>query len=212
MPGLYKHQTRVDSISESEYNSDHTNHISNGIPAKFDDYSVNVAQMRVQTDPGEVGSESLATTVAAELERLRYVVAEMKGTTYWYESANKGFATGTVLVFFQNAAPSGWQFLASMEDRLIRVATTATNGGDPGGSWVISGLSVAHKHTFADSGNTGQSNSNGSVGGGAATGFALASHIHTWSFTATSDTNAGTVTSTGAWRPAYITSLPCKRL
>src|SRR5438132_7800042 len=54
-------------------------------------YSATVAQMRLTHDPGEVGSESLATTMAGELERLRFSAYETKHTldprlTYWYES------------------------------------------------------------------------------------------------------------------------------
>ncbi|MFW1946274.1 hypothetical protein ACG93R_22610, partial [Acinetobacter guillouiae] len=46
--------------------------------------------MRTSTDPGESGTESLATSLAGELERLRFVIKEMKGAdvTYWYQSLN----------------------------------------------------------------------------------------------------------------------------
>ena len=55
-------------------------------PEQMDDYSANAAGMQVQTNPGESGSESLPTTLAGELERLRFIINEMKGTTYWYET------------------------------------------------------------------------------------------------------------------------------
>ena len=56
-----------------------------------DDYSVDNTQMQSTTDPGEVGTESKATTLAGELERLRFAVKELKqwclGTiAQWYES------------------------------------------------------------------------------------------------------------------------------
>jgi hypothetical protein len=53
----------------------------------LDDYSANAAGMQVQTDPGESGTESLPTSLAGELERLRYAIAEAKGTSYWYQTA-----------------------------------------------------------------------------------------------------------------------------
>lgn len=92
MAALYSHTTRSDgtTLTAAIYNADHQNHIDNGIPAQLDDYSTNAAQMQTQTDPGEQGSESLATNLAGELERLRSTIAEMKGSTYWYETS--GFA------------------------------------------------------------------------------------------------------------------------
>jgi hypothetical protein len=53
----------------------------------IDDYSTSAGQMRSQTSPGPVGAENLPTSLAGELERLRYVLARQNGTTYWYDSA-----------------------------------------------------------------------------------------------------------------------------
>jgi hypothetical protein len=90
MPGLYSLiATRItgENITATKYNADHQNHIDNQTPQMTDDYSASSSQMQSQTDPGESGAESQATTLAGELERLRYAVAELKGTTYWYSSA-----------------------------------------------------------------------------------------------------------------------------
>ena len=88
MPALYSHTTRATgtTLTAAIYNADHENHITNGVPAQLDDYSASVAEMQTQTDPGEQSSESQATTLAGEIARLRYTIAEMKGTTYWYET------------------------------------------------------------------------------------------------------------------------------
>ena len=90
MAALYTHTTRATglTLTAAIYNADHQNHIDNGVPAQFDDYSVNVAQMQANTDPGEVGSESLAGNLADELERIRFTITELKGTNQWYETAN----------------------------------------------------------------------------------------------------------------------------
>jgi len=91
MAALYSHTTRASGLvlTASIYNSDHQNHIDNGIPAQFDDYSTNAAEMQAQTDPGEAGNESLPTNLAGELERLRFSLAEYKGTQFWYDPTNK---------------------------------------------------------------------------------------------------------------------------
>lgn len=88
MPGNYSHTNRSDglTLTASVYNADHQNHINNATPAGGDDYSANVSQMQTTTDPGEVGSESLASSLAGELERIRFALKEMKGTVQWYET------------------------------------------------------------------------------------------------------------------------------
>lgn len=80
MPALYSHTTRTTGtiLTSTIYNSDHQNHIDNGIPAQLDDYSTTIGQMQTNTDPGEVGTESLATNLAGELERLRFSIKELK--------------------------------------------------------------------------------------------------------------------------------------
>jgi hypothetical protein len=95
MTALYSHTSRADGLilTAAIYNSDHQNHINNGVPSQLDDYSTNAAEMRTQTDPGENGSESLSTSLAGELERLRYAIADAKGTTYWYETPSINLST-----------------------------------------------------------------------------------------------------------------------
>lgn len=88
MPGLYSHTTRGTGtiLTDTIYNGDHVNHITNHVPAQMDDYSTSTVQMQTQTDPGEVGSESLATSLAGELERMRFAIGEFKMSTEWYET------------------------------------------------------------------------------------------------------------------------------
>ena len=89
MAGLYSHTTRSTgtTLTASIYNTDHQNHIDNHVPNQIDDYSASAGEMQTQTDPGEVGTESQATHIAGELERLRAMIAELKGTTYWYQTS-----------------------------------------------------------------------------------------------------------------------------
>ena len=97
MAGLYSHTTRSTgtTLTAAIYNADHQNHINNHVPAQMDDYSSSVAEMQTQTDPGEVGSESQPTSLAGELARLRKIIAEMKGTQYWYQTSDVASASGS---------------------------------------------------------------------------------------------------------------------
>lgn len=101
MPGLYAHTTRANgtTLTAAIYNADHENHITNEIPTMMDDYSANAAEMQTTSDPGEVGSESLATTLAGELERLRFAILEVKqkidGTVaQWYATPLEADSSG----------------------------------------------------------------------------------------------------------------------
>ena len=88
MPGLYTHTTRANDLilDATVYNGDHQNHIDNADAANMGGHSANATQMQATTDPGEVSSENLAASVADELERLRFIIKEMKNSTQWYTS------------------------------------------------------------------------------------------------------------------------------
>jgi microcystin-dependent protein len=77
-------------LTYSDLNNEIDNILDNLDPAGAGDYSASSAQMRLNTDPGEAGSESLPTSLAGELERLRFAIKEMKGSdvSYWYETAD----------------------------------------------------------------------------------------------------------------------------
>lgn len=88
MPWPYSIQSRNDGdiLDAAKYNADHQTHVDNAIPGSINDYANDVAQLRTAVDPGEVGAESLPTTLAGELERLRFAIREIKGTNHWYET------------------------------------------------------------------------------------------------------------------------------
>lgn len=91
MGGNYSHTSRATGtvLTPTIYNGDHNNHVTNEIPSAYDDYSVDNAQMEIHTNPGTVGAESLATSMAGELERLRFILRLLKlnGNTsrHWYQ-------------------------------------------------------------------------------------------------------------------------------
>lgn len=76
----------TEDVVYSDLNAEFDNVLLAMQPLLIDDYSTNSTQMQVTTDPGEVGSESLATTLAGELARLRHIVREITGEDQWYES------------------------------------------------------------------------------------------------------------------------------
>lgn len=96
MGGNYSHTTRSDglTLTAAIYNADHQAHIDNATPAGLDDYSSNATQMQATTSPGGVGTESLATSLAGELERLRHVLKTLHGGAQWYPGV---FAPGAIL-------------------------------------------------------------------------------------------------------------------
>lgn len=96
MPGNYTlRETYVDGdvLSAADYVADHQQHIDNQTPQGTDDYSANVTQMRTTTTAGDVGSESLPTSLAGEIERLRFAIKQIKDTmngsavAQWYTTS-----------------------------------------------------------------------------------------------------------------------------
>jgi hypothetical protein len=73
--------------------------------SKIDDDSATVAAMRTTVDPAESGTESQATSIQGEIERLRFAIYEIKKAIdstvlYWYQTG--GATSGNVAV--KNAA------------------------------------------------------------------------------------------------------------
>ena len=103
MPALYSITTRADGtiLTAAIYNADHQNHVNNGDATQLGGYSTSVAQMQSTTNPGDVGSESLAASIADELARLRYVLALRfsNSSSNWYAVAGVQTSDMTALQF-----------------------------------------------------------------------------------------------------------------
>ncbi len=87
MPGNYSKLVTVSTgqlITASERNNEHDNHINNATPAGVDDYSASLGEMQTTADPYPASVASQATTLAGELARLRYLVAQITGEANWY--------------------------------------------------------------------------------------------------------------------------------
>lgn len=118
-------------LTYQDLNAEIDNILNNLGPAGVDDYSSTVTEMRVTTDPGEVGSESQATSLAGELERLRFTIKEMKGSgaAQWYSSVSTSLTDLNSLIGtsqLSNRVVSGASSTASSAMRfLVPSGTTA---------------------------------------------------------------------------------------
>lgn len=74
-----------ETLTASDLNAEFNNILTNSTPAGIDDYSASATEMRTTTDPYPASAESLATSLQGELERIRYVIAQLSGKTYWYQ-------------------------------------------------------------------------------------------------------------------------------
>lgn len=90
--------TTDEDLFTADLNAEFDNLLSNFDPAGMDDYSTSVAQMQIQTDPGSQGSESQPTSLAGELERIRFVLDRVIGLTYWYDAPSVSLEEANTLL------------------------------------------------------------------------------------------------------------------
>ncbi len=82
-------------LTASDLNAEFDNIIVNMSPTGIEDASANVSAMQASTSPGGLGTESLATSLLGEIQRIRYVLKRFVNldlTQQWYESATRSFA------------------------------------------------------------------------------------------------------------------------
>lgn len=73
-------------LTVNSLNAEFDNMVINTSLRGIEDASVNVAAMQATVDPGGVGTESLATTMLGEIQRLRYVIKRAIGGPQWYST------------------------------------------------------------------------------------------------------------------------------
>lgn len=134
--------------------------------SKIDDHSDTVAMMRTETNPGVSGSESVATTLEGELQRLRYILharglgtlaAHYNGTTlagtYWGDQSVRGpnlcrNGSFEVKSTAAGAAPDGWATVGT-PTTLEQAATDVSNGTGYAISVVSDAADEGFSQTFA---------------------------------------------------------------
>ena len=83
-------------LTAADLNAEFNNIINNLTPANIDDYSANDSEMQTTADPYPAGATSRASDLSGELARIRYVLAQITGETYWYiDPDNSLLSTGT---------------------------------------------------------------------------------------------------------------------
>lgn len=92
MGGNYSVNSRAvgELLTAAKYVADHSVHRDNMTPDGVDDYSMSLAQMQQVASPGSSGSEILPSHIGGELERLRYVLRDIKKTPQWYGGSGWG--------------------------------------------------------------------------------------------------------------------------
>lgn len=89
-------------LTASDLNAEFDNILNNMQPTGIEDASADVSAMQANTDPGGVGTESLATNLLGEIQRLRFVIKRLVGAQ-WYvdpgrslQASSLGVQTGDI--------------------------------------------------------------------------------------------------------------------
>ena len=69
--------TEGETLTAADLNGEIDNIHTNLTPTGVDDHSVNTVQMQATADPYPAGAESPATSLAGELERIRYLLKQI---------------------------------------------------------------------------------------------------------------------------------------
>lgn len=116
-------------------------------------------------------------------DETRNVLQRDNGSTW--DDVGIAIPAGTVMVFYQASAPTGWTAVA-VNDKFLRVVTAGGTGGTTGGT-VAASTSLAHTHTLAHT-------------------HDMQDHTHTLSHThvmATDSNQNGTISTSGV---GYVTA------
>lgn len=80
----------------SDLNAEFNNIITNTKPESIEDYSADVATMKLTSDPGGLGTESLATSLAEEIRRIRFVIKRILNEAQWYIAPTTTLSAGGI--------------------------------------------------------------------------------------------------------------------
>jgi len=80
-------------LTSSDLNAEFDGILSNLTPAGVDDESANATAMQATADPYPAAEVSLATSLQGEIQRLRYMIKQITGKTYWYQDPDATLAT-----------------------------------------------------------------------------------------------------------------------
>lgn len=114
------------------------------------------------------------------------------------------FQSAVTKLLFCSAIPSGWTVDGTLNDKVVMVNSASI--GTTGGSWTVSGLTAdAHTHNTDMAGLVLGGPSTQYLGGTGAHFVGDFDHAHTSTSVLTSTAaSANGISSSGAWRPAYV--------
>lgn len=221
-----------DDILAADWMAEFQNILNNMDPTGIDDESADDSAAQATSDPYAGSSLVKAVSLKGEIQQLRYLIAQITGKTYWYIDPDTSLATlatlipaGTIMLFGQNSAPTGWTRKANWQDNAMLCYAASGNIGNGGSanpqsththsgpSHTHTGPSHQHSIPSVDLDHTGElaSRSGGnhiataSVGGvlqeiGGASGYEINAKTETGTTGAegTGNTGAGGTGATGA--------------
>lgn len=173
--------------------------------------------------PG-VGGNGFATAIVATEAEINYLdgVSGPIQAQIGNLEANLHAPINTVMLFLQAAAPSGWVLVTSYADRVLRVHTSFSGTG---GSWTISGHTLGtttlsasqsgnrlHNHGVGRFDYVGTGGNYQVTAAGNGNFLQNASGVTSEDEQAASQPHGHTLSFNGAWRPAYVDAIPCKKL
>ncbi len=82
-----------ETLTASDLNAEYDNILNNFDPDGMDDASANNAAMDATADPYPGASQSLATDLRGELQRVRFILAQITGEADWYIDPDTDLAT-----------------------------------------------------------------------------------------------------------------------
>ena len=86
-------------LTASDLNAEFDNILDSGlVNTKITGSSASVAAMQVVVDPGEVGTESLASSNDGEVKRLRNIIKEIHGGAQWYVTPSRDLSAGSLSI------------------------------------------------------------------------------------------------------------------
>lgn len=134
----------------------------------------------------------------------------------FYDGSNwhaVGVPKDSKMLFYAASAPYGYTQDTTITDRVIRVVDGA--GAATGGGWTISGLSIgnttlstsqmpAHTHTYL-------ADTYANVRGDGGSGAAISTYANSTGVAGSSASHGHSISSSGAWRPAYADVIMCTK-
>lgn len=82
-------------LTASDLNNEFNNLLTNAVSTSYIGYSASVNQMKTTVTPGTVGNESLASSIADEITRIRFMLQAIVGGSQWYDLADQQASLGT---------------------------------------------------------------------------------------------------------------------